>query len=123
MMPVIALSPVARVQRMISMLRKYCMVTAARQAQNSVNWLLSVMYGQRMNSPLPRARPARMMLGPIICRSGTGGGKSRSPSGGSVPGGMSAEAGGGWAGSDMMQDDSGEDCQLSVVSWHSSNGQ
>jgi hypothetical protein len=34
-----------------------------------------------------------MMLGPIIRASGIGGGRSRCPSGGSVPGGIDSEAG------------------------------
>src|SRR3954465_2238998 len=86
--PATADSPVAKVQRMISMFRKYCITTARMQAQKKTKPERKVMYGQRMNSPLPRARPARMMLGPIIWRSEMGGGIGRSRKGGSMPAGM-----------------------------------
>src|SRR5882757_7991783 len=74
--PAIAVSPVARVQRSISMFRKNCRLTPTRAAHSNTSPTWVVMYGQSRYSPEPMDNAAMMTLGPSTLRSEFGSGMS-----------------------------------------------
>src|SRR3712207_1386376 len=59
------------------MLRKYWRVTPTTAAHMNTSPMFEATKGQRMYSPEPTPRPARITLGPSILLSGNGSGMSR----------------------------------------------
>ena len=59
------------------MLRKNCRVTPTTAAHMNASPTFEAMKGQRMYSPEPTPRPARITLGPIILLNDNGSGMSR----------------------------------------------
>src|SRR3712207_6093845 len=78
------------------MLRKNWRLTPTTAAHMNTSPMFEAMKGQRMYSPEPTPRPARITLGPSILLSGNGSGMSRKGMGGTLRlGAISANSSGG----------------------------
>ena len=89
--PVIAVSPVASVQRSTSMLMKNWMAIATIAAHMIPSPTFEAMNGHSTYSPEPRAVASRMTPGPSTLRNGSGSGRSLIGTGPRMSLGMSGE--------------------------------